>query len=70
MQSEKACIKGEKDNSAKIGEHVVVRCAQFRRRTRLDEKGKWRDAKSQDELPEVLEVMQRFQGAPSLNHLL
>jgi hypothetical protein len=60
MQSEKACIRGERDSLPKIGEHVVVRCEKFRCLARLDEKGKWRDARSRDELPEVLEIIQRF----------
>jgi hypothetical protein len=37
-----------------------VRGEKFRCLARLDEKGKWRNALSRDELPDVLEIIQRF----------
>jgi len=43
-----------------IGERVVVRCADFRCLAYRDAEGKWRDARNDKELPEVLEVVMKF----------
>jgi hypothetical protein len=51
-----------RDAKAQIrtNEHVVVRCEGFRCLAYRDAEGKWRNAVQHQELPPVLEVIQRF----------
>jgi hypothetical protein len=42
------------------GEHAVVRCARFQCLAFRDADGRWRDVRSKNRLPEVLEVVMRF----------